>query len=38
MGIVSPSEPDQADIHFVGVCPQARSHGLARTLYNRFFQ
>jgi L-amino acid N-acyltransferase YncA len=38
VGIVSPSEPDEAYIHFVGVCPQARGNGLARTLYERFFQ
>jgi ribosomal protein S18 acetylase RimI-like enzyme len=38
VGIVSPSEPNQAHIHFVGVCPQARNNGLARTLYEQFFQ
>ena len=38
VGIVSPSELDQAYIHFVGVCPQARNNGLARTLYDEFFQ
>ena len=27
VGIVSPSELDQAYIHFVGVCPQARKNG-----------
>jgi ribosomal protein S18 acetylase RimI-like enzyme len=35
---LSPSERDQAYIHFVGVHPQARNNGLARTLYNEFFQ
>jgi ribosomal protein S18 acetylase RimI-like enzyme len=38
IGIVSPSEVDQAYIHFVGVHPQARSIGLARNLYEEFFQ
>lgn len=38
VGIVSPSEVDQAYIHFVGVHPQARSIGLARNLYEQFFQ
>jgi ribosomal protein S18 acetylase RimI-like enzyme len=38
VGIISPSEPDQAYIHFVGVSPQARNDGVARTLYEQFFQ
>lgn len=38
VGIVSPSELDQAYIHFVGVHPQARSLGLARTMYQEFFR
>lgn len=38
VGIVSPSEVDQAYIHFVGVHPHARSIGLARNLYEEFFQ
>ncbi|MER6950349.1 GNAT family N-acetyltransferase [Nonomuraea sp. NPDC000554] len=38
VGIVSPAELDQAYIHFVGVSPQARRDGLARTLYERFFE
>lgn len=38
VGIVSPSELDQAYIHFVGVSPEARNQGLARTLYEHFFQ
>ncbi|MET7397949.1 N-acetyltransferase [Dactylosporangium sp. NPDC005572] len=37
VGILSPSEPDEAYIHFVGVHPGTRSQGLARTLYERFF-
>jgi ribosomal protein S18 acetylase RimI-like enzyme len=36
VGIVSPSEVDQAYIHFVGVRPQDRKAGLARMLYQRF--
>ncbi|HEY2670978.1 MAG TPA: GNAT family N-acetyltransferase [Rugosimonospora sp.] len=38
VGIVSPSQPDQAYIHFVGVRPRARSHGLARAMYEHFFR
>ncbi|MBF8187421.1 GNAT family N-acetyltransferase [Nonomuraea sp. K274] len=37
IGFVSPSEPDEAYIHFVGVAPAARTSGLARTMYERFF-
>jgi ribosomal protein S18 acetylase RimI-like enzyme len=37
IGILSPSEPDRAYIHFVGVAPQARGQGLARALYQDFF-
>jgi ribosomal protein S18 acetylase RimI-like enzyme len=37
VGILSPSDPDSAYIHFAGVAPQARKTGLARTLYERFF-
>lgn len=37
VGILSPSEPDQAYIHFVGVSPAARRTGLARQLYAEFF-
>jgi ribosomal protein S18 acetylase RimI-like enzyme len=37
VGFLSPSEPDQAYIHFVGVAPQARGDGLARALYRAFF-
>src|SRR5689334_17314540 len=35
VGIVAPAE---AYIHFVGVHPDARRHGLARTMYEHFFQ
>jgi ribosomal protein S18 acetylase RimI-like enzyme len=37
IGFPSPSQPDAAYIHFVGVHPSLRGHGLARTLYERFF-
>jgi ribosomal protein S18 acetylase RimI-like enzyme len=38
VGIVSPAEPDQAYIHFVGVHPAARRSGLAARLYAAFFE
>jgi ribosomal protein S18 acetylase RimI-like enzyme len=38
VGIISPSEADQAYIHFVGVHPEDRARGLARAMYERFFQ
>ena len=38
VGLVSPSEADQAYVHFVGVHPVVRNSGLARALYDRFFQ
>jgi ribosomal protein S18 acetylase RimI-like enzyme len=37
VGILSPSRPDDAYIHFVGVSPAARGRGLARQLYEEFF-
>jgi ribosomal protein S18 acetylase RimI-like enzyme len=37
IGFLSPSRPDAAYIHFVGVHPGLRGAGLARTLYERFF-
>ena len=37
IGFLSPSRPDAAYIHFVGVHPDCRGSGLARTLYRRFF-
>jgi ribosomal protein S18 acetylase RimI-like enzyme len=37
IGILSPSEPDRAYIHFAGVAPAARGRGLARRLYEEFF-
>ena len=38
IGFMSPSLPDAAYIHFVGVHPQFRGNGLARALYQRFFE
>ncbi|SDX60578.1 Predicted acetyltransferase, GNAT superfamily [Collimonas sp. OK242] len=37
IGFVSQSDPKVAYIHFVGVSPAARAGGLARTLYEHFF-
>ena len=37
IGFLSPSQPDAAYIHFVGVHPSLRGQGLARLLYQRFF-
>ena len=37
IGFLSPSLPDAAYIHFVGVHPDHRRDGLARVLYERFF-
>ncbi|WP_433660852.1 N-acetyltransferase family protein [Nocardia sp. CA-128927] len=37
IGFPSPSESDEAYIHFVGVHPESRKSGLARELYQRFF-
>jgi GNAT superfamily N-acetyltransferase len=36
-GFPSQTFPDEAYIHFVGVQPAFRKHGLARALYERFF-
>jgi ribosomal protein S18 acetylase RimI-like enzyme len=38
VGILSPSAPDTAYIHFVGVAPAARRRGYARLLYQEFFR
>jgi len=38
IGFLSPSLPDAAYIHFVGVRPDHRRSGLARVLYERFFE
>ncbi|GGI45695.1 ribosomal protein S18 acetylase RimI-like enzyme [Agromyces flavus] len=37
IGFRSQSQPEAAYIHFVGVRPDLRQSGLARTLYERFF-
>ena len=37
VGFLSPSLPDAAYIHFIGVHPGHRRGGLARVLYERFF-
>jgi len=37
VGILSPSDPRQAYVHFAGVAPQARRQGLAQLLYAEFF-
>lgn len=37
VGFRSQSQPDAAYIHFVGVRPDLRASGLARTMYERFF-
>lgn len=36
-GFVSQTDPGQAYIHFVGIHPAHRAHGLGRELYERFF-
>jgi len=36
-GFISQTYPDQAYIHFVGIHPEHRQHGLGRQLYERFF-
>ena len=38
IGLMSPSTPDEAYIHFAGVAPGMRGRGLARAMYERFFQ
>lgn len=37
IGFMSPSKPDEAYIHFTGVGPAWRRTGLARSLYEQFF-
>lgn len=37
IGLLSPSWPERAYIHFVGVAPEERNRGLARGLYEEFF-
>lgn len=38
IGFQSQTDPELAYIHFVGVAPEARSHGLGRLLYQTFFE
>ena len=38
VGLHSASLPDEAYIHFVGVAPRVRGSGLARRLYETFFE
>ncbi|WP_121004175.1 GNAT family N-acetyltransferase [Saccharothrix australiensis] len=37
IGFLSPSQPDEAHIHFTGIAPRWRRTGLAQDLYERFF-
>ncbi len=37
IGFLSQDRPEEAYIHFVGVAPAHRGHGLASDLYERFF-
>jgi ribosomal protein S18 acetylase RimI-like enzyme len=37
IGMLSPSQPGRAYIHFVGLAPDARGRGLGRRLYEEFF-
>jgi ribosomal protein S18 acetylase RimI-like enzyme len=37
VGVLSPSDPAVAYVHFVGVAPAARRQGLAERLYGTFF-
>ena len=37
VGFVSPDRPDEACIHMVATSPNHRRSGIARTLYERFF-
>ena len=37
VGFISQSRPGEAYIHFVGVHPRERGHGLGRRLYEHFF-
>ena len=36
VGVLSPSDPTEAYVHFVGVAPAMRGTGLGRALYERF--
>lgn len=37
-GFLSATNPEQAYIHFAGVAPRVRGHGVGRLLYERFFE
>ncbi|WP_230860118.1 GNAT family N-acetyltransferase [Actinoplanes aureus] len=37
IGVLSPSQPGRAYVHFAGVAPAARGAGLGRRLYEEFF-
>jgi ribosomal protein S18 acetylase RimI-like enzyme len=37
-GFLSQTYPDEAYVHFVGVDPARRGHGVGRALYERFFE
>lgn len=38
VGFVSQTQPQEANIHFAGVRPDLRMKGLAKELYERFFE
>lgn len=38
VGFLSPAQPDEAYIHFVGVRPDRQGDGLGAVLYERFFE
>ncbi|MDA8352349.1 MAG: GNAT family N-acetyltransferase [Firmicutes bacterium] len=38
VGFISPGEPEESYIHFVGIHPEYRRQGLGRRLYQAFFQ
>jgi ribosomal protein S18 acetylase RimI-like enzyme len=38
VGVLSPSQPQRAYIHFVGVSPAVRGRGYGRKLYEEFFR
>jgi ribosomal protein S18 acetylase RimI-like enzyme len=37
-GFLSQTHPEEAYVHFVGVDPRRRGHGIGRALYERFFE
>jgi ribosomal protein S18 acetylase RimI-like enzyme len=37
-GFLSQTHPEEAYVHFVGVDPKRRGHGIGRALYERFFE